>query len=163
MNSLGPTIAGIERPQVQYVQLVDELQHVWEVACEDKSSFLGSDIANECSFSPQVCRTVTKLIDQHAAGRDRSNRADAQFFDNCLDYEDISRVPPSLLQDWKEARERFLKSAHIRSTPLSNEAPSQIEESFKVLHSLLYVAASSAFDRLKEINEILEEANDRDN
>ena len=160
MNSLGPTIAGIRRSQVQYVQLVDQLQRIWKKAYDDTPSALGGGTQGKQPCPPGISKAVEKLIDQHVAGRNRNSQADAHFFDNCLDYDDIDMVPTTLLKDWREARDHFMKSAHIRHESFPKDTPPKIEESFQVLHSLLYVAAASALVRLKGINEILEETNE---
>ena len=54
----------------------------------------------------------------------------------------------------------FTHAMHISGAAASREdVPSEVERHFRALDGLLYVAASSEFERLRGIDEILEETN----
>ena len=81
------------------------------------------------------------------------------FFSTFLDYSDKDRIPKNFLSDWKAAKKWFLKHAHLRDNEFFIDASSEVVRHFKMLDELLYVAASSEFERIKGIHDILEETN----
>ena len=151
---------GIKRKQVQYPQLVGKLQKDWEdewgVAGVNKTD----STENGYVIPYEVCEKIQDLIDEHRAGRLRASEAESRFFTTFLDYPDKERIPENFLQEWKDARDWFFKHTHLREKEFEMEASSEVERHFRTLDDSLYVAASSAFERIQSINEILEEAND---
>ena len=63
------------------------------------------------------------------------------------------------MKEWKDAREWFKESAHIGRDTSKMEVETQLEKSFLFLESMLYVAASSQYERIGGIDEILDETN----
>ena len=106
-----------------------------------------------------TCQKIKNLVDEHKAGRLRNFDADGLFFSTFLDYEDREKIPPNFLREWREAKAWFLGHAHLRDKDFAAGVSSQVEKHFRTLDSLLYVAASSEYERIKGINEILEETN----
>ena len=159
MNALATTVAGIERLQTQYVNRLDRLQKIWKDEWAGPGFATNEDPGIGHLIPHEICGQVKELIDEHKDGRDRSNRADSMFFSTFLDYEDIHRVPENFLKEWKAAKDWFLSHAHLRKDPFPGHVPSELESSFRTLDHLLYVAATSSFERLKGIDEILEETN----
>ncbi len=106
----------------------------------------------------EACSKVKKLLEEHAEGSKRDNAANYLFFRTFLDYEYIDMIPKNLAKDWKEAKSWFQAHTHCRRGCFSEDEQHQIEKHFQTLHSALYVAAST-FERLKEVNDILEETN----
>ena len=159
MNILAPIVVGIERSQVQYHRHLDELQSIWK----DEWGGPGlteQDNAGGGHLVPYAtCQLVKDLIEEHRAGRERSNQADAIFFSEFLDYEEFDKIPANFLSEWKSARLWFLRHAHLRRVPFPEYVSSELESNFRTLDYLLYVAAASEFERLKGIDEILKEAN----
>lgn len=159
MNILAPLIVGIERTQVQYHKHLDRLQDMWKDKWGGPGLTGQGDAGGGHLIPYPTCQIVKDLIDEHRIGRDRNNRADTIFFSTFLDYEDLDEIPPNFLQEWKSARRWFLGHAHLREAPFQEDAASETERHFRVLHSLLYVAAGREYERLKAIDEILEETN----
>ena len=62
--------------------------------------------------------------------------------------------------EWKNTREWFVGHAHLRDSAFEMEASAEVERHFRTLDDLLYTAASSELERIRSINEILEEANE---
>ena len=159
MNSLARTCLGIGSSQVQYVQHVDKIQNVWKDHW-GAQGFTTSDDSPEGHLIPHdICQKVKDMIEDHKAGRIRSDDADMLFFSTFLDYSDKDRIPKNFLSDWKAAKEWFLKHAHLRDNEFSIDASSEVVRHVKTLDELLYVAASSEFERIKGIHDILEETN----
>ena len=159
MNSLARTCRGIGSSQVQYVQHVDKIQNVWKDDWRAQG-FTTSDDGQKGHLIPfSVCQKVKDMIEDHKAGRLRNDDADMLFFSTFLDYSDKDKIPKNFLSDWKAAKQWFQKHTHLRDNELSSDASSEVVRHFKVLDELLYVAASSEFERIKGIHDILEETN----
>ena len=159
MNSLAPTYAGVQRRQVDYKQLVDKLQNKWTDEWGGRGIPTHDNPRTEHSIPHDTCQKVQQLIDEHKAGRERNNQADILFFTNFLDYESYEQIPENFLKEWKKARKWFQGHAHLRSGRFPEDVPSKVKAHFRTLDGLLYVAASSEFERLRGIDEILEETN----
>ena len=108
----------------------------------------------------EIWEKINKLIDEHKAGRLRVSEADSLFFTTFLDYPDRERIPENFLREWKATRDWFVAHAHLRQGEFEMEASSEVERHFRTLDNLLYVAASSEFERIRGIYEILEETNE---
>ena len=159
MNGLGSAISGDQRSQVQYVHLVNKLQNEWKDEWTGRG-FMTLDNPDGGHTIPfDVCQMVTDLIDEHKKGRSRAERPESIFFGELLDYEALEQVPRNVLREWKRIRNGFLRLAHFRETDYGEAAASEIEKHFQTLNGLLYVAASSEFERLRGLHDILEEAN----
>lgn len=159
MNGLAMTCCGIRRSQVQYQQHVDKIQNVWKDHWGTQG-FTKSDNSQKGHLIPfSVCQKVKDMIEAHKAGRIRNDDADMLFFSTFLDYSDKDKIPMNFLSDWKTAKEWFLKHTHLRDNELSSDTSSEVVRHFRMLDELLYVAASSEFERIKGIHDILEETN----
>ncbi len=158
MNGLAQL--GIKRKQVQYPKLVGELQKDWGNEWGAAGVNKTDNAENGHVIPYEVCEKIQDLIDEHRAGRLRASEAESRFFTTFLDYPDKERIPENFLQEWKDARDWFFKHTHLREKEFEMEASSEVERYFRTLDDSLYVAASSAFERIQSINEILEEAND---
>lgn len=159
MNGLAMTCCGIKRSQVQYQQHVDKIQNVWKDDWRAQGVTMSDDGPKGHLIPFSVCQKVRDMIEAHKAGRIRSNDADMLFFSTFLDYSDKDKIPMNFLSDWKAAKEWFQKHTHLRDNELSSDASSEVVKHFKMLDELLYVAASSEFERIKGIHDILEETN----
>ena len=151
---------GLKREQVQYVNRLNKLQNHWksEWGAETVNNTNAPENGHLIPYS--VCKQIQDLIDEHQEGRLRISEAESRFFTTFLDYPDRERIPENFLQQWKDAREWFLDHTHLRENEFEIEASSEVERYFQTLDDSLYVAASSAFERIQSINEILEEANE---
>ena len=151
---------GTEREQVQYANLVDELQRNWE----DEWGAVGfneiDNVENGHLIPYEVCERIQNLIDQHQAGRLRPSEASSLFFTNFLDYAGEEEIPRNLLMEWKNTKEWFVGHAHLRDSAFEIDTSSKVERYFQTLDDLLYTAASSELERIRSINEILEETHE---
>ena len=158
MNSLARL--GTGREQVQYTNRLDRLQDDWE----DEWGTAGVDIIdnpeNGHLIPYEVCEQIQNLIDEHRAGRLRPSEAGILFFSNFLDYAYAEEIPRNLLTEWLNTREWFMGHAHLRENEFEMDASSEVERHFQTLDDLLYNAASSELERIRSINEILEETNE---
>ena len=158
MNGLARLGAGRER--APYEDLVDELQNHWE----DEWGTAGVDNMdtpeNGHLIPYEVCEQIQDLIDEHRAGRLRPSEAAILFFSNFLDYTYAEEIPPNLLMEWRDARRWFVRHAHLRYSEFGMDASTEVERHFQTLDDLLYNAASSELERIRSINEILEETNE---
>ena len=159
MNGLASTVAGIQSQQVQYKQLVDRLQDVWQAEWGGDEGFSSESTENGHLIPIAVCKQISILIREHRSGRTRSMEADGLFFSTFLDYSDKDRIPDSFLGEWKDAKKWFLRHTHLRSDPFSPDTHTDLVRHFKCLDEYLYIAASSRHDRLQELNEVLDATN----
>ena len=159
MNGLAKEIAGIRRSQVQYVEHVGKLQDKWKDEWGGPG-LMTRDNAEMGHLIPyNICKLVEDLIDDHKAGRERSDQANILFFTVFLDYEDREQIPRNFLKEWEKAKEWFRRHDHLRSSRFAEDVSTEVERHFRTLDGLLYVAASSEFERLRGIDAILEETN----
>lgn len=159
MNSLATEISGIRTRsgRVDYQWHVNGLQIVWQ----DKWS---DDVSQERGESGHlipidVCEKISSLIENHRAGQDRDKDKAALFFSEFLEYSDRDKIPKNFLAEWGSAKRWFQGHAHLRAKPFRPEIADELEEHFKCLDGYLYIAASSQYDRLKDLNEILDLTN----
>ena len=159
MNRLASTVAGIKSERVQYHQHIDKLQGEWREEWR-LSEDLSPEVTQKGHLIPiEVCQRISTLIDEHKSGRVRSSEADGLFFSTFLDYSDKGKIPSNFLSEWKAAKGWFLGHAHLRDKPFRAETDNDLVKHFKCLDGYLYIAASSQYDRLKDLNEILDATN----
>ncbi len=159
MNTLAKTVSGISLARVQYVQQLDRLQNEWKEEWGAKG-FNKMDNAENGHFIPyKTCQKIKNLIEDHKKGRLRVTENDELFFTTFLAYEDKEQIPPNFWLEWKAAREWFVEHTHLKTGEFSNNTKLEVKKHFKTLDDLLYVAASSEYDRIIHIHEILEETN----
>ena len=158
-TSLARTYAGTRSRRVEYAPLVEEIKGEWRNEWTGHGLMSDEDALGGHLVTFKACQKVRKLLAEHEAGSDRSNALDFLFFSTFLDYGDIARIPRNLVGEWKQARKWFQAHAHCQKSCFSEDEQRQIKKHFQTLDSTLYVAASSAFERLKGIDDILEETN----
>ena len=160
MNGLASAVKGIKREQVQYVQLVDEFKDDWKNEWGGEGFDTTEDNDGNGYLIPnEICKNIKKLVDEHTAGRLRSEDTNSSFFTTFLDYPDKESIPDDLSQEWRSARRWFVKHAHLREDEFETQAPDEVERHFQNLDNLLYAAAGSEFEQLRSLHEILEETN----
>ena len=151
---------GTGREQVQSANRLDKLQNHWE----DEWGTAGVDNMdnpeNRYLIPYEVCEQIQDLIDEHRAGRLRPSEAAILFFSNFLDYAYAEEIPQNLLTEWMNTREWFMRHAHLRDSAFEMDASTEVERHFQTFDDLLYNAASSELERIRSINEILEETNE---
>lgn len=159
MNGLASTVAGIKSERVQYPQHIDKLQVDWRDEWRF-SNELSPEVAEKGHLIPiNLCQRISTLIDEHKSGRMRSSEADGLFFSTFLDYSDRAKIPGNFLSEWKAAKDWFLGHAHLRDKPFRAGTDDVLVKHFNCLDGYLYIAASSQYDRLKDLNEILDATN----
>lgn len=159
MNRLAATVSGIKAGKVQYEQHVDGFQDEWKNEWGVKGFNRISTTESGHLIPYDTCQKVKNLIDEHKRGRLRSSEADNLFFATFLDYEDKEKIPKNFLKEWNAAKEWFLAHAHLRKKKFDEDVSSKVVRHFQTLDGLLYVAASSEFERIRDIHDILEETN----
>lgn len=159
MNGLAATVAGIERSQAKYKKHFDELQVIWLDEWTLTENLL-PDGNEKGHFIPiPVCQKITKFIDEHKAGQKRSSDSNGLFFATFLDYDDQDKIPINFLENWRSTKKWFQKHAHLREKSFYRGTENDLVTNFIELDGYLYIAASSQFERLQVLNEILEETN----
>lgn len=159
MNRLAPTVAGIKSGRVQYQQHLDKLQAVWSDELRSGAEPFSGVTETGQLIPANVCQQISALIDEHKSGRIRNSQADGLFFSTFLDYSDKDKIPGNFLSEWKVAKGWFLEHAHLRKDPFKLEAVEDMVRHFNCLDGYLYIAASSQYERLKTLNDILEKTN----
>jgi hypothetical protein len=158
MNRLASTVADIKSERVQYHQHIDKLQDDWQDEWRS-SNYLSPEVTEGHLIPINVCQRISTLIDEHKSGRMRSSEADGLFFSTFLDYADRDKIPGNFLSEWKAAKEWFLGHVHLRGKPFEEQTENDLVKYFNCLDGYLYIAASSQYDRLKDLNEILDATN----
>lgn len=160
MNQLASTVVGISSRRVLYQQHIDKLQDYWQDEWRLSSDDLSPEVVEKGHLIPvEVCQKISTLIEEHKSGRMRNSDADGLFFSTFLDYSDKNKIPGNFLSEWKEAKKWFLGHAHLRESPFRKEIDNDLVKHFNCLDSYLYIAASSQYNRLKDLNEILDATN----
>ena len=159
-NESGTPAESTESSRVQYVDLVGKLQKVWNDEW-GRESVHAADAKEMGNFIPfEVCERIQNLIDEHDAGRERSDNLAPLFFTTLLNYAGRERIRFNLLSEWKQTRRWFLAHAHLREGEFNTSDSADLEAHFRTLEDLLYAAASTEIERLRGINEILDETNE---
>ncbi len=162
MNGLAPTVDDRQRPQVQYTQLVDTIKKSWKHQWGG-GGFVphGGSAAGKGHYIPNhTCEEIQTLINEHEDGRRRSKMTDTIFFNKFFDYDnDKNKVPANFLHEWQVTRKWFMKHTHLRRKKFSKSSSDEVQKHFKILDNFLYAAATSAQERLRNINEILAQTN----
>jgi len=96
MNGLVPTVADFTRRQVQYRQLVEELEKDWQDEWGEVESNTTYNAENGHLLPYDLCEKIKNLIDEHKAGRDRVEERDISFFTIFLNYPDRESIPENL-------------------------------------------------------------------
>ena len=159
INLLARSVSGIEGSLVDYQKHLNGLQNEWKEEWGEEGLNQLDTAENGHLIPYDTCQKVKTLIEEHKEGRLRSSNADGLFFLTFLDYGGREKIPPNFLREWRAAKRWFLGHAHLRKNNFADGARSEVEKHFRTLDSLLYVAASSEYERIKGINEILEETN----
>ena len=159
MNSLARTITDTEGGLVQYRTHVNKLQAKWQAEWGGQGLTTSDNDQVGHLIPYDICQNIKDLIADHKTGQERDNMADILFFRTFLDYDNKDRIPHNFLEEWKAAKKWFQVHTHLRKGEFAGDAPSEVARHFQTLDSLLYVAASSEFQRIRGIHEILEETN----
>ena len=157
MNQLARTVSGISASQVQYKQLVDDLEKEWRDEWRNQG-LSSSDHQEDGHVIPyDIGEAVTDLIEKHREGQNRNQKNTDFFFDTFLGSSARDKIPN--VKKWKEAKDFFTGKAHLREKSFSGEVQSELKEHFETLEEFLYIAATSEYSRIRSLDEILEEAN----
>ena len=163
---------GIKSQTVDYVKYVNELQEVWDdnwgkdgygaqvnqpELAQIHEATAQSEFGLFISFD--TCDRIQQLIDEHKAGTARALDKSVLFFTTFFDYADKAKIPKNLLDEWKTARDWFEQHNHLRKGRFDEDKSCQVKKHFRMLDKLLYIAATSAFGRMRTINEILDPTN----
>lgn len=159
MNILPKVATEITHSQIQYQQRLANIRTVWRSDWGDRGLSLPSSTRREHLIPDHICQKVKDLLDDDEASSEPESRPDFLFFRTFFEYDDLDRVPQNFLQEWKSARRWFLKHMHLREGAFADNASSEVRRHFETLEGLLHAAASNTFERLKGVNEILEETN----
>ena len=159
MNTLARTVSGVKSSRFEYQQHLDKLKTEWHEEWGAKGINKMDNAENGHLVPFKTCQKVKNLIEDYEKGHLRSKEAGELFFTTFLSYEDIEQIPPNFWSEWKLAKKWFEKHTHLRKEGFSDNTKNDVLKHFKTLDDLLYVAASSEYDRLKDIHEILEETN----
>jgi hypothetical protein len=149
---------------VDYRKLVREIHRHWESDLNNVQSLEKpkGPVEKETVIKVPVdaCLAVEDLLRQHKQGNERADRQDLCFFQAFLDYHNIDMTPKNFLSEWKQARAFFLSKTHLSSTRVDDaDAAVKLEEHFRFLDGMLLVAAKSEYERIKELDEILDATN----
>ena len=161
-----------EGAHVDYPELVDELLHDWKDEWgrekiahaefqpnHDVMPDESASIQNGYVIPRETCKKIQKLIDAHRAGHQRDLDKGVLFFTSFWGYVHEEEIPADLFKDWKDAKRWFGAHNHLRKGNFSKKKSCDVQRHFRMLDELLYIAATSTYERIKEIYEILEETN----
>ena len=159
MNGLATAANGLKRAQVQYVELINNIQDDWKSEWGFRVDLSQGEIEEGHLIPHEVCQKISTLIREHKFGRERKLEADGLFFSTFLDYSDKEKIPNNFLSEWKAAKDWFLGHVHLREKSFRDETDDNLVKHFNCLDGYLYIAASSQYERLRALNEILDATN----
>jgi hypothetical protein len=161
MNYLAAEISGIKSGsrRVDYVEHINGIQIDWQDEWQF-SDDLSPEVFERGHLIPiEVCQKISILIEDHKSGQEREADKVALFFSTFLDYSDKDKIPGNFISEWKAAKRWFGAHAHLRKGIFREDIHRDLVKHFTCLDGYLYIAASSQYERLKEINEILDATN----
>lgn len=161
MNSLATTYKGNNYGRVDYPNLVKDIKSCW------KDEWLEGDCYDACDkegglwfpISYEACSKISMLLKKHDEGSNRNKENSIMFFTTFLEYLDKDRIPKNSLKDWEDARKWFVSHAHLRKKDFSEDSYKKVSEHFSTLNDYLYIAATSQYERIRTLNDILEDTN----
>ena len=159
MNSLARTVAGITTKQVQYKDLVEPICLNWDDRWRSETILQQNNGTDALLIPVKLCNMITILVDEHQSGMLRNSAAIELFFTTFLDYSDKDKIPSNFLEEWRSTKDWFQRHTHLRTGTFTEQAQDDLIKHFKCLHSYLHIAASSHYERIKELNEILDSTN----
>ncbi len=166
-NRLPDALTGTTSKQVQYVQLVDEIQIAWDSAgfqIEDAILDPSASRARTTADAPvSVLRRVESLIREHRAGRRRAERKSEDVFRPKWVNSEVASVALKPISDnWAEIVKFFEECAHEgRSDVETSQGESVLEAKFQRLERILQARAAEFFKPMEELRGILDAANSR--
>ena len=159
MNGLASAAIGIPGAPVQYLQLVDKFTDDWKDEWGGDGSHPPDNVPKKHLIPNEVCEKIKKLVDEHKEGRRIAEEKNTSFFITFLDYPNKDSIPEYLSQEWRKAKQWFNGHTHLREDEFSIETYDEVETHFQNLDNLLYNAAASEIELLRNTHEILDEAN----
>ena len=156
-----PQVTGIieSSSRVDYPNHLNKLQSYWRDDWRDDRSLTQGEDQSGHLIPGRVCQIVADLIDDHRAGQKRGKDRDFHYFSGFLEYDDRNKVPENFMREWQAATRWFVKHAHLRKENFPTITAELVETHFRTLDNFLYIAASSALERLRGLNDILDETN----
>lgn len=161
MNNLASEFSGINSGagRVDYVKHVDGLQIDWQDKWNVSDDLVPEGIKLSHSIPIDVCQKISAMIEDHKSGKERDEDKAARFFSLFLDYSDKDKIPSNILSEWKAAKKWFQGHTHLRKGNFKVETDRDLTMHFRCLEGFLYIAASSQYERLRSLNEILDATN----
>ena len=159
MNHLASAAIGIPGAPVQYVQLVDDFKDDWKDEWGGDRLHPPDNVPKEHLIPNEICQKVKKLVDEHKEGHRIAEEKNTSFFINFLGYPNEESIPENLSEEWRKAKQWFNGHAHLREDEFPIAASNEVELHFHNFDNLLYAAAETDIEQLRNIHEILEEAN----
>ena len=159
MNGLAPTVRGRKRLQVEYVNFFDDLQNRWKDVWVAQGLNERDQTKKGHCIPYEICGKIRDMISEHKTGRLRPREVATLFCTTFLGYDENVTIPPNFIEQWLATREWFLGFTHLGNEDFPEDASTEVIQQFQTLDNLLHVAATSAFGRMRIINEILQETN----
>ena len=159
MNGLVRRVRGDRSKQTDYVCHLNKIESEWDNQWGASSGFSDAEKPSHPEITRDMRLKLQSLIDDHRNGRVRNEETNEVFFSTFLDYRDKDNIPKNFMREWKDARQWFSKYTHAREGTFGPEVKTEIAKHFQTLETYLSVAARSQCERIKGIDEILEETN----
>lgn len=160
INGLARTYMRHDRKQVQYKNEFEKISLRWK---DIWGAPMGLSESNEPEYHKipnDICKMIKSLVDEHKEAKKRIAETSVTFFSAFLNYEGRENIPEDFLTQWEDARKWFTRYVHVNSRVETPELKAIITTQFDILVTFLSIAANSQqHNRVREINEILEQAN----
>lgn len=159
MNNLATTSSKIKNSgHAKYSGIVSEIVDIWEEK-KIETTYYEYDSKDDEPFFPvpyDICEKISNLVCEHKKGTLNNSEKEILFFTTFLDYSDKDKIP---IDDWSDARKWFVARAHLRKGEFSEQDYNELVKHFNTLNDYLYIAATSQYERIRNLNDILEETN----
>jgi len=159
INGLAHEYKGIKRTQTNYRNHVERINVMWDKRWSSFDNTINIDQRSYFEIPLEVCDEITVMVNSHKEATIRSKENEIVFFSTFLDYQDQDAIPENFLIEWSKAKKIFNKLAHFRKKPIRGIDERELIDSFHVLEKYLFTAAKSRYQRLRRLDEILDETN----
>ena len=161
-NRLPDVIEGTQSKRFDWKNRLDDLSRKW------RNAGFGSDLfeTKEIPKSPEVpiprnlFVRISDLINEHEAARERPYEAAERLY-TIIDpkNEPLRDTLRPIIEQWLEVTGLFVRRAHDSGKTDVDQNWKELKENLEHFEILLIAIIGKFFERLEEIDEILEEAN----
>jgi hypothetical protein len=169
INGLPALLARLERPQVDYVKLVGDLESQWDgrklprLPPVINSAEPGPTIKGnfpDATIPGSIIARVVNLLNEHNSGRVRATENPFRFFEVCApENKNRRELIAPMVGRWREMQGVFKRNVHESGARDLLKAADEVTRAFGVFEEILSSFATGFYEQMEVLDEILENAN----